>query len=175
MSSKSSNSRRWLAEHHSDEYVKRAREEGYASRAAYKLIELNEKDNFLKRGMTVIDLGSSPGGWSQVVAKKIGHEGHIIAVDLLPMEPIEGVTFIQGDFTEQLLLDQLLEMVGDKSIDLVLSDMAPNMSGNKGIDQPKSVYLVELALDCAYKLLKKKVLSWQRYFRVRVWMRCLLI
>lgn len=148
-------SKRWLNEHHSDEYVKRAREEGYASRAAYKLLELDDKDHFIKSGMIVVDLGCAPGGWSQVVREKIGRKGQIIGVDLLPMESIEGVTFIQGDFTEQQVLDSLMEVVNGQPVDLVISDMAPNISGNKSVDQPRSVYLVELALDCSYKLLKK--------------------
>lgn len=148
-------SKRWLTEHHTDEYVKRAREAGYASRAAYKLIELNEKDRFLKPGMTVIDLGSAPGGWSQVAAQQVGRHGHVIALDRLVMDPIEGVTFIQGDFTEDTVLTTLLDLVASKRIDLVMSDMAPNLSGNKHIDQARSSYLVELAVDCAYKLLNK--------------------
>lgn len=148
-------SKRWLNEHHSDEYVKRAREEGYASRAAYKLLELNSKDSFLRPGMTVVDLGAAPGGWSQVAMERIGRNGRVIAVDLLPMEPISGVTIIQGDFTEQQVLDSLLAAVPSGGVDLVMSDMAPNISGNKSVDQPRSVCLVELALDCAYKILNK--------------------
>ena len=148
-------SKRWLNEHHSDEYVKRAREQGYASRAAYKLIELNSKDKLFKQGMGVVDLGSAPGGWSQVAMEQIGRNGRVVAVDLLPMDPVEGVTFIQGDFTEQQVLDSLLATVGSDGVDLVMSDMAPNISGNKCVDQPRSVYLVELALDCAYNLLNK--------------------
>lgn len=148
-------SKRWLTEHHTDEYVKRAREAGYASRAAFKLLEINEKDHILKTGMTIIDLGAAPGGWSQVAMQKIGRSGQIIAVDLLPMEPVAGVTFIQGDFTEESVLDEITRAAGDKTVDLVMSDMAPNFSGNKSVDQPRSVYLVELALDCAYKLLNK--------------------
>ncbi|PHQ80037.1 MAG: 23S rRNA (uridine(2552)-2'-O)-methyltransferase RlmE [Coxiella sp. (in: Bacteria)] len=148
-------SKRWLHEHHNDVYVKRSREEGYASRAAYKLLELNDKDHFLKPGMTVVDLGSTPGGWSQVASKLIGHKGRVFALDLLPMDPIPGVTFLQGDFTESQVLDKLMAMIDGDAVDLVISDMAPNLSGNKGADQPRSVYLVELALDCAYNLLKK--------------------
>jgi 23S rRNA (uridine2552-2'-O)-methyltransferase len=149
-------SKRWLNEHHTDEYVKRAREEGYASRAAYKLLELNEKDKFLMPGISVIDLGCAPGGWLQVIKQKVGRNGQVIGVDLLPIVSIDGVEFIQGDFTQQQVLDKLMETVGDQGVDLVISDMAPNITGNKSIDQPRSVYLVELALDCAYKLLNKK-------------------
>ncbi len=147
-------SKRWLQEHHSDQYVKRSREEGYASRAAYKLLELNEKDCFLKRSMTVLDLGAAPGGWSQVAREQVGPGGTVIALDILPMDPIHGVTFIQGDFTQQVVLDKLLEAVRGVQVDLVISDMAPNITGNKTVDQPRSVYLVELALDCAYSILK---------------------
>ena len=143
----------WLREHHLDEYVKRARLEGYASRAAYKLLELNEKDHFLKSGMTVLDLGAAPGGWSQVAAQQVGSRGQVVATDILAMDPIQGVTFIQGDFTEEAFFEQLLQTLGDRSIDLVLSDMAPNMAGNKHIDQPRSLHLVELALDCACRVL----------------------
>lgn len=148
-------SKRWLNEHHSDEYVKRAREQGYASRAAYKLLELDTKDKFLKPGMTIVDLGAAPGGWSQVAMEKIGRNGRVFGLDLLPMDPIDGVTFIQGDFTEQQVIDNLLAVIGESRVDLVMSDMAPNISGNKSVDQPRSVYLVELALDCAYNLLDK--------------------
>ncbi len=147
-------SRRWLKEHHSDEYVKRSREEGYASRAAYKLLELNEKDRFIKPGMVVADLGAAPGGWSQVVRQLVGKSGKIFALDILPMAPIEGVIFIQGDFTKQQVLDKLLEAVAEQPLDLVISDMAPNISGNKHVDQPRAMHLVELALDCAFNLLK---------------------
>lgn len=147
-------SRRWLKEHHSDEYVKRSREEGYASRAAYKLLELNEKDHFIKPGMVVADLGAAPGGWSQVARQLVGKSGKVFALDILPMAPIEGVTFIQGDFTKQQVLDKLLEVVAGQPLDLVISDMAPNISGNKHVDQPRAMHLVELALDCAFNLLK---------------------
>lgn len=149
-------SKRWLNEHHTDEYVKRAREEGYVSRAAYKLLELDEKDQLFKPGMTVVDLGCAPGGWCQVVREKIGQNGQIIGVDLLDMKPVAGVEFIRGDFTDQQVLDKLLETIANREVDLVISDMAPNISGNKSVDQPRSVYLLELALDCAYKLLSKK-------------------
>lgn len=146
-------SKNWLNEHHSDEYVKRSRIDGYASRAAYKLLELNEKDHFIRSGMTVLDLGAAPGGWSQVAAQKVGSRGKVIATDILPMDAISGVSFIQGDFSEQAFFDQLLQIIGDQPINVVLSDMAPNMSGNKHIDQPRSLHLVELALDCARQVL----------------------
>lgn len=146
-------SKRWLHEHFTDQYVKRAQEEGYASRAAYKLLEIQKKDHILKPGMKVVDLGAAPGGWSQVAREIVG-PGNVIAVDILPMDPIEGVVFIQGDFREQEVLDQLLVEVGDDSVDLVISDMAPNISGQKSVDQPRSVHLVELAWDCAKHILK---------------------
>ena len=149
-------SKQWLNEHHNDEYVKRSRKDGYASRAAYKLLELNEKDRFLKPGMTVVDLGSAPGGWSQVARQLVGSKGQIFALDILPMPPIDGVHFLQGDFTEQKAFDALREMIGNTPVDLVISDMAPNVSGNKHVDQPRSLHLLELALDCSYNLLKPK-------------------
>lgn len=146
-------SKRWLKEHHTDLYVKRAREAGYASRAAFKLLELNDKDHFLKPGMTVVDLGAAPGGWSQVAADIVGPKGKVVALDILPMDPIDGVTFIRGDFTEMQVLDSLMTALDDQPVDLVISDMAPNLSGNRSVDQPRSIYLVELALDCAYNTL----------------------
>ncbi|MCH9643730.1 MAG: RlmE family RNA methyltransferase [Gammaproteobacteria bacterium] len=152
------NSRRWLDEHFKDEYVKKAQAEGYVSRAAYKLLELNEKDRFLKPGMKVLDLGAAPGGWSQVARQAVGAKGRVIAVDLLEMSPelqgISGVDVIQGDFTKQETLDRVLELLDGAPLDLVISDMAPNISGVKSVDQPRSVHLVELAFDCARQLLK---------------------
>ena len=148
-----SQSKRWLQEHFRDEYVKKAQEEGYPSRAAFKLLEIQLKDKILKSGMTVVDLGAAPGGWSVVARDLVGHRGEVFALDLLPMEDIGGVTFIQGDFTEQAVLDQLLDALGDRKIDVVLSDMAPNLAGRKSIDQPRAMYLVELALDFAQKVL----------------------
>lgn len=144
----------WLKEHVDDVWVQRAQKEGYRSRAAYKLIELDEKDQLLRPGMTVIDLGAAPGGWCQVLAQRLGGRGRILASDILPMNPIEDVQFIQGDFTDDAVLDALLEAMGNQQADLVISDMAPNMSGMKAIDQPKAMYLVELALDLACQLLK---------------------
>lgn len=151
---KSPSSKRWLAEHFADEYVKKAHKDGYPGRAAYKLLEIQEKEKLLKPGMTVIDLGAAPGGWSKVANQIVGSKGHIIALDILPMDPPGGVTFIQGDFTEDSVLDELMVAVNDAPIDVVLCDIAPNLSGNKTIDQPRSMYLAELALDCALKVLK---------------------
>ena len=152
---RSKSSHRWLKEHFTDEYVKRAQSEGYRSRAAYKLLEIQEKDAILKPGMTVIDLGAAPGSWTQVVAQVIGKQGKIFALDLLPMEAIENVEFIQGDFQEQAILDTLLEAVKEQGINVVLSDMAPNTSGIKSADQTKSMYLAELALDFATQVLNQ--------------------
>lgn len=146
-------SKRWLKEHFSDQYVKRAKSEGYLSRASYKLLEIQEKDKILRRGMRVVDLGAAPGGWSQVAREIVG-PGCVFALDILEMAPIEGVTVIQGDFCETSVLEQLLAAVGDAGIDLVMSDMAPNISGIKSVDQPRSVYLVELAFDFALQVLK---------------------
>lgn len=143
-----------MQRHLRDEYVKRAQQDGYPSRAAYKLLELHEKYKLFKPNMNVVDLGAAPGGWSMVARQQIGRRGRVIALDRLPMDPIDGVTFIQGDFTEEAILQQLLDACGGEPIDLVLSDMAPNLAGQKSIDQPRSVYLVELALDCAAQILK---------------------
>lgn len=152
---KSKSSHRWLREHFNDPYVQRTQQDGYRSRASYKLLELQERDRLLKPGMTVLDLGSAPGGWSQVAAKLVGDKGRVIASDILPMDPIAGVEFIQGDFTEESVLNAILEALGESKADLVISDMAPNMSGMVDIDQPKSMYLVELAVDLAKQTLTK--------------------
>jgi 23S rRNA (uridine2552-2'-O)-methyltransferase len=146
---RSKSSKRWLQEHHQDEYVLRARAEGYRSRAVFKLAEIQQKDKVLKAGQFVLDLGAAPGGWSEYASNIVSAEGKIIAVDLLPLQPIAGVEFVQGDFTEQETLERLLELTGGRLFDLVLSDMAPNLSGMGSVDQPKSVYLAELALDLA--------------------------
>lgn len=151
---RSSSSHRWLREHFSDQYVKQSRKEGYRSRASYKLWELQEKDRLFKPGMTVVDLGAAPGGWSQVAAELVGHKGRVLASDILPMDPLPGVEFVQGDFTEESVLKQLLERLGEDGADLVISDMAPNMSGIRDVDQPASMYLVELAVDMAAQVLK---------------------
>lgn len=145
---------RWLAEHFADPYVKKAHKEGYRSRAAYKLLELNEKDKLFKPGMTVVDLGAAPGGWSQVAVPLVGKNGRIIALDILPMDDLSGVEFIQGDFGEDSVLQQLLELIQGAPIDLVISDIAPNMSGITGVDQPRAMYFVELVADFALQVLK---------------------
>ena len=147
-------SARWLREHFTDEYVRRAQVEGYRSRAAYKLLEIHDRDRLLRPGMTVVDLGAAPGGWSQVATKLVGGQGRVIAMDLLPMEPLAGVEFIQGDFRETEVLERLLAALADRPIDLVLSDMAPNASGIKAVDQPRGLYLAELALDFAGRRLR---------------------
>jgi 23S rRNA (uridine2552-2'-O)-methyltransferase len=152
--SRSKSSGRWLQEHFDDHYVKLARKDGYRSRASYKLLELQEKDRLIKPGMTVVDLGAAPGGWSQVAARLVGGKGRVIASDILPMDSIADVEFIEGDFTEQAVLDSILESLNGQKADLVISDMAPNMSGMTAVDQPRSMYLVELALDLARQVLK---------------------
>lgn len=151
---RSKSSGRWLQEHFDDHYVQKAKDEGFRSRASYKLLELNEKDQLIKPGMTVVDLGAAPGGWSQVAMQLVGDNGQVIASDILPMDSMAGVTFIQGDFTEEAVYEKILEAIGDRPVDLVISDMAPNMSGMSSIDQPKAMYLVELALDLARQVLK---------------------
>lgn len=152
--SRSKSSERWLKEHFSDPYVKQAQQAGYRSRAVFKLLELHERDRLFKPGMKVVDLGAAPGGWSQVVAKLVQPKGQVLALDILPMEPLENVTFLQGDFTENAILELLLQNLGDAKADWVLSDMAPNMSGNESIDIPRIMYLAELALDLAKQVLR---------------------
>ncbi|MAX98810.1 MAG: 23S rRNA (uridine(2552)-2'-O)-methyltransferase RlmE [Oceanospirillaceae bacterium] len=144
----------WLKEHVDDIWVQKAQQDGYRTRASYKLIELDEKDQLIKPGMTVVDLGSAPGGWSQVVTRLLKGNGTIIASDILPMDPIEDVNFIQGDFTEESVFDELMAVIYGRPVDLVISDMAPNMSGVASIDQPGAMYLVELALDMARQVLR---------------------
>ncbi|ASP37254.1 23S rRNA (uridine(2552)-2'-O)-methyltransferase [Bacterioplanes sanyensis] len=153
---RSKSSAGWLKEHVDDEYVQRAQQDGYRTRASYKLLELDEKDKLFRPGMTVIDLGSAPGGWSQVVAQRLNGQGVVIASDILPMDNIADVQFIQGDFTEQSVFDELMAAVDGRPVDLVISDMAPNMSGVASIDQPGAMYLVELALDMARQTLKPR-------------------
>jgi 23S rRNA (uridine2552-2'-O)-methyltransferase len=138
-----------MDEHVDDEFVRRAKLEGWRSRAVYKLIEIQEKDRVLKPNMTVVDLGAAPGAWSQYAAQAVGHRGRVIAVDLLPMDPLPGVEFIQGDFREQETLDALEAALGDAAPGLVMSDMAPNISGVPSVDQPRAMYLAELALEFA--------------------------
>jgi 23S rRNA (uridine2552-2'-O)-methyltransferase len=153
MAKKKSSSKAWLKEHRDDPYVQRAQREGYRSRACYKLLEIQEKDRLIRPGMTVLDLGSAPGGWSQVAAELVGHKGWVIASDILPMDNLAGVEFIQGDFTEDAVFDQIFAALDGQSVDVVISDMAPNMSGMNAVDQPRSMYLVELALDMARRVL----------------------
>lgn len=153
MAKKRSSSKAWLKEHREDPYVQQALREGYRSRACYKLLELQEKDRLLRPGMTVLDLGSAPGGWSQVAAARVGESGIVIATDILPMESLDGVTFIQGDFTEEAVFRQIVCALGDRTADLVMSDMAPNMSGVHAVDQPRAIHLTELALDMAQHVL----------------------
>lgn len=152
MTSKSS--RRWLREHFTDEYVKQAQKQGYRSRSVYKLLEIQERYHLFKPGMTVVDLGAAPGGWCQVVAPLI-KPGRLIALDLLPMEPVTGVEFIQGDFSDDAIFQILLTQLADAKIDWVISDIAPNMSGNKSVDIPRSMYLCELVLDFSMKVIKE--------------------
>jgi 23S rRNA (uridine2552-2'-O)-methyltransferase len=152
---RSKSSGRWMQEHFDDEYVKMAQAQGYRSRAVFKLKEIQDKDQLIKTGMNIVDLGAAPGGWSQFTRQIIGKKDKIIALDILPMEPLEGVDFIQGDFREQDVFDQLNDVLAGDSINLVMSDMAPNMSGNKGVDQPRAIYLGELALETARTVLAK--------------------
>ncbi len=151
--SRSKSSKRWLQEHHQDAYVLKAREQGYRSRAVFKLEQIQHKDRILKPGQFVLDLGAAPGGWSEYASQVVGYTGRIIALDLLPMEPIAGVEFVQGDFTEQDTLDRLLALIDERRFDLVISDMAPNLSGMHSVDQPKSIHLAELAFDLAREFL----------------------
>ncbi|WP_316935868.1 23S rRNA (uridine(2552)-2'-O)-methyltransferase RlmE [Halomonas sp. ANAO-440] len=150
----SKTSKGWLKEHFDDRFVQQSWQDGYRSRASYKLLALDEKDRLFRPGMAVIDLGAAPGGWSQVAAEKVGPSGVVIASDILEMDALAGVDFIQGDFTEESVLDAILETLGNRPVDLVMSDMAPNMSGMAAIDQPQAMYLVELALDLARQTLK---------------------
>jgi 23S rRNA (uridine2552-2'-O)-methyltransferase len=153
MAKKRSSSKAWLKEHRDDSYVQQALREGYRSRACYKLLELQDKDRLMRPGITLLDLGSAPGGWSQVAADLVGHSGRVIASEILPMDGLAGVEFIQGDFTEDDVFEQILAAIGGNPVDLVVSDMAPNMSGMSALDQPRSMYLVELALDMARRVL----------------------
>ncbi|CAC9534245.1 23S rRNA (uridine(2552)-2'-O)-methyltransferase (EC 2.1.1.166) [uncultured Gammaproteobacteria bacterium] len=160
---KKGSSDRWMNEHLNDEYVKRAQKEGYRSRAVYKLTEINDKDKFIKSGNVVLDLGAAPGGWSQVAIKMVGRKGQVIASDILNIKPIDGVDFLRGDFTKIEVYEALLALTKGKKVDIVLSDMAPNMSGQLSVDIPKSMYLCELALDLAIKTLTP-----QGYFFVKI-------
>ncbi|MFC0269162.1 23S rRNA (uridine(2552)-2'-O)-methyltransferase RlmE [Kushneria aurantia] len=150
---KSAGDSSWMKEHFDDVWVKRRWADGYRSRASYKLIEIDDRDRLLKKGAGVVDLGAAPGGWSQVAAARVGSSGRVVATDILEMDPVGGVDFIQGDFTEEATLHAMLEALDGQPVDLVLSDMAPNMSGQAAIDQPGAMYLVELALDMAQQVL----------------------
>ncbi len=152
---KSASSQRWLKEHFDDPYVQKAQKLGLRSRAVFKIEEIDQKDKLLRPGMTIVDLGAAPGGWSQYAVEKVGMEGDVVACDILEMDPIAGVDFLQGDFREEAVLDALLERIGGKTVDVLLSDMAPNMSGNDTVDQTRSMYLVELAFDMCHQVLKK--------------------
>jgi 23S rRNA (uridine2552-2'-O)-methyltransferase len=145
-----------MKEHFDDEYVRRAQKMGYRSRAVFKLEEIQQKDHLIKPGMVVVDLGAAPGGWCQYVRKQLGKEGRIIGLDILPIEPLDGVELIQGDFREQQVLDQLLSSLEGQPVDLVISDMAPNISGQSAVDLPRAMYLCELALDFARQVLRKE-------------------
>ena len=151
---RSKSSDRWLKEHFDDVWVKKSRQDGYRSRASYKLIELDSKDKLFRSGQTVVDLGAAPGGWTQVAMERVGDKGVVVASDILPMDPIAGVDFVQGDFTEQSVFDELMAVLGSRPVDVVISDMAPNMSGNPAADIPRAMALVELALDMATQVLR---------------------
>jgi 23S rRNA (uridine2552-2'-O)-methyltransferase len=151
---RSKSSKQWLKEHFEDEYVRQSKKSGLRSRASFKLLEIQEKDKIFKGGMTVVDLGAAPGGWSQIAAKLVGKSGKVIASDILPMDALQGVEFVQGDFTEDLILHKLLLMLPKEGADLVISDMAPNMTGMKVVDQSKLMNLAELVLDLARSVLK---------------------
>ena len=152
---RSKSSSRWMQEHFEDEYVKMAQAQGYRSRAVFKLKEIQEKDQLIKPGMNIIDLGAAPGGWTQFARQLMGKKDKLIALDILPMDALDGVDFIQGDFREEAVLDRLHAVLEGEPVNLVMSDMAPNMSGNRGVDQPRAIYLGELALETAKTVLTK--------------------
>ncbi len=152
MPKRSKSSARWLAEHANDEFVKRAQKEGWRSRAVFKLAQIQASERLLRPGMRCVDLGAAPGGWSQYAARIVG-PGRIVATDILAMDPIPGVDFVQGDFREEAVLEQVLQCLGADKVDLVLSDMAPNMAGIDAVDQPRSMHLAELALEFADRVL----------------------
>jgi len=153
---RSASSQRWLQRQENDPFVKRAQLEGFRSRAVYKLMEINEKDHLLKPNMTILDLGAAPGSWSQWAGQYLNYRATIIATDILPIEPLKGVTIVQGDFTEETTIQMIRDLFVSQQADLVMSDLAPNMSGMKAVDQPKTVMLAELALETAFELLKPK-------------------
>jgi 23S rRNA (uridine2552-2'-O)-methyltransferase len=150
---RSKSSRQWLQEHFHDEYVKLAQAQGFRSRAVFKLKEIQEKDKLIKPGMNVVDLGAAPGSWSQYTQTLLKNQGRIVALDILPMQELDGVNYIQGDFREDHILQKLMDILDNAPINVIMSDMAPNLSGNKAIDQPQSIYLAELALDTAKSVL----------------------
>lgn len=152
----SKSSRAWMREHLDDHFVKLAHKEGYRSRAAYKLLEVNDKYKIIKPGMTVVDLGAAPGSWSQIAGKIVGSKGLVVASDILPMDALSDVNFLQGDFREQEVFDELLKILDGRTVDVVISDMAPNTSGNTAVDQPRMIYLCELALDFSKRVLGPK-------------------
>lgn len=152
--SRKGSSRRWLAQHRGDPYVQEARRQGYRSRASFKLLEMDRRYRIFRPGQAVVDLGAAPGGWCQVAAERIGDGGRILACDLLPMDSLPGVEFLQGDFTEPEVLAELRQALGSRLADVVMSDLAPNISGMRSVDQPRAMYLVELALEFAAELLK---------------------
>jgi len=151
---RSKSSHRWLREHFDDEYVKKAQRQGYRSRAVYKLDEIQQKDRIIRPGMAIVDLGAAPGSWSQYASGLLGSKGRVVAMDILPMEPLPGVTFVQGDFREDDVLEQLLQALQGQEIDLVMSDIAPNISGMEAVDQPRSMYLAELAVDFSERVVR---------------------
>jgi 23S rRNA (uridine2552-2'-O)-methyltransferase len=153
MPKRSKSSARWLAEHANDEFVKRAAKEGWRSRAVFKLAQIQESERLLRPGIRCVDLGAAPGGWSQYAARIIGGSGRVVATDILPMSAIAGVEFVQGDFRDEAVLEQVLSCVGAEKVDLVLSDMAPNMAGIDAVDQPRAMYLAELAIEFADRVL----------------------
>lgn len=152
---KTASSTRWMQEHFDDEYVKKAQKLGLRSRAVFKIEEINNKDKLIKKGMKIVDLGAAPGGWSEYAVKAVGEAGQVIACDILSMDPIVGVDFLQGDFREEVVLDALLTRIGGQNIDVVMSDMAANMTGNETADSARNMYLVELALEMCHQVLKK--------------------
>lgn len=154
MARRSKSSDRWLREHFSDPFVKRAQAEGWRSRAVFKLEQIDQRERLLKPGMVVLDLGAAPGAWSQYVRRRLGASGRVVATDLLPMEPLAGVEFLQGDFRDHGVVQELKSTLGGTGVDLLLSDMAPNLSGMDAIDAPRGMYLAELALDLAREVLK---------------------
>ena len=151
---KSSSNKHWLQRQRKDQFVKQAHRSHYRSRAVYKLKEMDQKDRLFSKGQTVIDLGAAPGSWSQYASERIEQQGKVIAVDILPMEPIDNVLFIQGDFTEQAIYEQCMQVLNSRSVDLVISDMAPNLSGIRVSDQVRGIYLAELCRDLAFQVLK---------------------